>query len=84
MLEVMKAGTPVVATNVGGNPELIASGQDGLLVEYNNDEQLFLAVKKILSDNVVGDNMVKSANEKLKKFNWENTIFETVRLINEI
>ncbi|HLD28558.1 MAG TPA: glycosyltransferase family 4 protein [Patescibacteria group bacterium] len=84
LLEVMKAGTPVVATNVGGNPELIASGQDGLLVEYNNDEQLFLAVKKILSDNVVGDNMVKSANEKLKKFNWENTIFETVRLINEI
>ena len=49
ILESMAAGVPVVATNVGGNPELIAS-ERGLLVEPDSDSALADALAHLLSD----------------------------------
>jgi len=83
ILEAMKAGTPVVATNVGGNPEVIEDGKDGLLVDYNNEEELLEAMSKVLSDEVLADTISKNAKEKLKKFDWNETVGKTVMVIKE-
>lgn len=50
MLESMAAGAPVIATEVGGTPELITHGRTGLLVPPGQPEQLAHALVGLLED----------------------------------
>jgi glycosyltransferase involved in cell wall biosynthesis len=50
VMEYMAAGKPVVSTRVGGVPELIDEGRQGLLVEPRSPEALAAAVGRLLRD----------------------------------
>ncbi len=50
ILEAMAAGLPVVATRVGGNPELVEDGVNGILVPQGDSEALATAVATYLRD----------------------------------
>ena len=62
-LEAMAAGTPVVATRVGGLPEMIQDGFNGLLVEPRNEEQLADAILKVLGDPELGSRLAQNASQ---------------------
>ncbi len=53
ILEAMAAGRPVVATRVGGSPELVIDGKTGLLVERHAPEELARAIASLLRDAAV-------------------------------
>ena len=50
LLEAMSAGLPIVATRVGGIPEIAADGDSALLVEAHNPEALAQAIRRLLQD----------------------------------
>ena len=50
VLEAMAHGRPVVATPVGGTPELVADGETGLLVPPRDPQRLADALRELLSD----------------------------------
>jgi len=50
ILEAMAYGVGVIATQVGGIPEIIDDGKTGILVEAGDIEQLSFAIEKIVSD----------------------------------
>ena len=50
ILEAMSAGRPVVATRVGGTPELVIEGATGILVERNAPGELARAIVSLLRD----------------------------------
>jgi glycosyltransferase involved in cell wall biosynthesis len=50
LLEAMAAGLPVVATDVGGNPELVEHGANGLLVRPDDVDDLASAIGALLQD----------------------------------
>lgn len=50
IMEYMHAGLPVIATNVGGNPELVIDKRTGLLIEKGNIEQLKSAILSLAAN----------------------------------
>ena len=48
IVEAMASGLPVVATQVGANPELLIEGETGYLVPPDNSEMLAIALRKLL------------------------------------
>jgi glycosyltransferase involved in cell wall biosynthesis len=50
ILEAMAAGRPVIATRVGGSPELVQDGRTGLLVERGDPDGLAAALSSLLAD----------------------------------
>jgi glycosyltransferase involved in cell wall biosynthesis len=61
MLEAMAAGVPVVATDVGGTPELIVHGVTGLLVPPGRPDRLCDALVELLEDAAAGDAIRQAA-----------------------
>ena len=50
ILEAMSSGLPVIATDVGGNPELVVHGRTGMLVPSDNDDALGAAIESLIVD----------------------------------
>jgi glycosyltransferase involved in cell wall biosynthesis len=67
VLEYMEAGLPIVATSVGGVPDLIEDGVHGLLVEPGDPEGLALALEELLRDRERARAMGARARERRRR-----------------
>ena len=79
ILEAGLAGLPVIASNVGGIPEIIENGKEGLLVPPANPEELAVAIKKLIEDKTLRENLAKNLQEKIQReFSLEKMLKETI------
>lgn len=84
ILEAMAAGIPVVASNVGGIPEVVEDNVSGLLFERGDSEALRTAILKLLKDNKLKNNLILNARDRLlKKFSLERVCNEYRRIYSE-
>ncbi len=83
LLEVMAFGTPVITTNIGGNPELIEDQKEGILVPYNDKEAIKRATELLLRDEALRDILVRNASEKVKVFSKEKMLRELGELLKQ-
>ena len=81
ILEAMYFSLPVIASNKGGNPELIEDGFNGFLVEYNDKEQIKDKILKLWKDKSFQETFIKNSKEKLKNFNWQNLVEKTLKVL---
>jgi len=85
ILEYMAAGKPVVATRVGGNPELVTDGLEGILVDKENVVQLKDAIVSLLQDPAKRKNMRDLGRAKIhEQFRMEKMIGKYEKLFNEL
>ncbi len=84
LLDAMSAGVPILASNVGGNPELIENGVNGFLFEYNNKKEILENLEKVLTDAELRKKISLTAEEKVKKFSWEGVVEKTIRVIKSL
>ena len=64
--EAMVLGVPVIATRVGGIPELIEDGVSGLLVPPRNSKMLAQAIKNVLQDNNLKEMLASNGIKRIK------------------
>ncbi len=72
LLEAMAAGVSVIATNVGGIPDLVEDGKTGILIEPKNPKEIAEAIMKIYPQPKFTQNLTKNARNNLEKYNWQN------------
>lgn len=70
-LEALCMGLPVVATNVGGIPEIIEHSVHGLLVESHHIDQLVEALVIVQGDQARRTQMVTAGSNHVKQFSWD-------------
>lgn len=83
VLEAMLAGTPVVATRVGGTPELVHDGETGRLVPPDDAGALTSALRASLEDRGGSIRMATNAKAIMDKFSWSRLIDETEAILLE-
>lgn len=84
LVEAMALGTPIVATAVGGNPELIEDKIDGLLIPPGDDEALYTALKNIEENKEAARARAQAVGGKLKNFSIDTTILQIAALLKNI
>lgn len=78
IIEAMRASLPIVATNVGGNPELIENEKTGLLVNPEKGEEISRAIIKFINNPELLNQVRQAAEEKAsREFTLENMIEKT-------
>jgi starch synthase len=86
-LEAMACGTPVVASAVGGIPEVVDDGRTGLLVPAGDgfEAGLARAMDSVLGDPEAARRMGEAGRERaVGEFGWDAVARRTVRLYEEI
>lgn len=85
ILEAMVLAKPVVATNVGGNPEAVVDGETGFLVEVNQPEAMATAILRLLRDDALRRHLGQNGRARVEKhFLLKQTIQAMQALIMEV
>jgi glycosyltransferase involved in cell wall biosynthesis len=68
VVEALAVGTPVVATSVGGIPEVVHDGSNGLLVPPEDPEALAAAIRRLLGDDELRSRLAAAAAPSVEAY----------------
>jgi alpha-maltose-1-phosphate synthase len=84
-LEAMACGSAVVASNVGGIPEVVADGETGLLVAPDEPEALADALNTLARDPQRAEAMGEAGRQRaISEFDWTSIALQTAKLYQEV
>ncbi len=84
VLEGMAAGTPVIATNVGGIPEVLQDGWNGLLVPPADPASLANSIDRLVSDPKLSRTLTANGMKTCEQFTWEQTARKTLEVYEQV
>lgn len=83
LLESLLSGTPVIASNKGGNPEVVRHGENGLLVPYADLDALIATLRAAFSDET-RIRLAAGTAAGLERFHWATMVEQTAALLERI
>ena len=84
LLDAMAAGTPIIATAVGGVPEVLDHGRAGRIVPYGDVPVLVAALRSTLQDHDRTQELVRNAEERVRSFDWSVSLERHRRLYRDL
>lgn len=84
VLEAMTAGVPLVASQVGGIPELILNGEHGVLVSPGDSEALAIGIRRLLAQNGLAQRLSAAAQRRVgTTFPFDGMVRATERVYQD-
>lgn len=84
LFEAMSCGLPVIATTVGGTPEIIEHMKNGILVPPRNPEAIAEALSKLLAEEKLGESIGEKAQKNVEdRFTWEENVRQLQKIYRE-
>ena len=84
-MEALAIEKAVVATRVGGIPDLIKDGENGFLVEPHSPEELAQKIKELMEDKELRNKFGKAGRELVSRnFEWHDGIKQFAQLFLEL
>jgi len=85
VIEASLMKKPVIATNVGGIPEVIENGSTGYLIENDEHDVWINKIKFLLSDKKNRERLGENGRKvMIEKFNWEKTAKRFLEILNQM
>ena len=81
LYEAMAKGLPIIATAVGGVPDIIKDGENGLLIPPANPEAIAEAILYLINDEELRIKLIKNALETVKEFTLEKQTHKMVSIL---
>ncbi|MCI4343422.1 MAG: glycosyltransferase family 4 protein [Thermoplasmata archaeon] len=84
LTEAMAAGLPIVASRVGGIPEVVAEGENALLCSPNDSEALTAAFVRLATDAPLRARFARAGVERVQRFSWSVVLPQWIALFESI
>lgn len=81
-LEAMACGTPVITSNTSSLPEVV--GEGGIMLDPSDTRAWASSICRVLRDESLRSKMVLNGLLQAKKFSWERTARETLKVFEEV
>ncbi len=82
ILEAMACKTAIIATNVGGNKEILTNRKTAVLVENHND--ILGSVNELFSNVTFQESIIQNALTEVKKYDWQNVGKQYLQLYSKL
>lgn len=83
LLEAMAAGAPAAVSAIGGNPEVIRDGENGLLFAVDDREGIARAIARLVGDEALADRLRSRAVDDVRAYRWPVLVEQTARTLEE-
>ncbi len=84
LIEAQSLGVPTIATRVGGNPEVITDGENGLLIPVNDGAALTEAITKLVQDDALRAHLATGARASAQRFSIETMLATTADFFQKV
>jgi len=85
LIEAMELGLPIVASNVGGIPDVVVDGVSGLLVPEKDPTALAEAFKRLAADPKLVQTLLAGSRKRIQEcFTWDGIIERQIAVYNKV
>ena len=85
ILEAARAGLPIVATDVGGNSEIVQHEHNGLLIPSKDSDAIADGIVRLILDAKLRDRMARNARDTVRKqFSIQRTLDSYIKLYRSL
>lgn len=84
ILEAMRSHLPVIATKVGGIPEIITNNRNGILVEPGDSKILASSIIRLVNDRKLQQKFIKAGEETVKNFSANRMVRATTKVYKDL
>ena len=85
LIEAMELGLPIVASDVGGIPDVVIDGESGILVPEKDPVALANAFKRLAADPSLTEHLLAGARKRINDcFTWDGIIERQIDVYNKV